>query len=154
MELRTVTDSDVALFFDFMQDKEQQQQAAFIAKDPSDLVQHNNHWTKIRTDETLKMLSIYVEDELVGNIGAYPMDGVLQLTYWIGKQFEGNGFATKAIQMFLESDTRRPIEARCAFDNEASAKVLLKNGFIQTGTDMYFANARGKEIEELIFQLI
>ena len=154
LQLRAVSDSDVAAFFEFMQDKEQQWQAAFVAKDPSDLEYHNSHWNRILSDPTLTMLSIEVDGQLVGNIGAYPMDGALQLTYWIGKEFVGKGHATQAVSKFLEQDTRRPIEARSAFDNLASAKVLSKSGFVQTGTDMYFANARDAEIEELIFVLL
>jgi len=154
LQLRAVSDSDVATFFEFMQDKEQQWQAAFVAKDPSDLEYHNSHWNRILSDPTLTMLSIEVDGQLVGNIGAYPMDGALQLTYWIGKEFVGKGHATQAVSKFLEQDTRRPIEARSSFDNLASAKVLSKSGFVQTGTDMYFANARDAEIEELIFVLL
>jgi RimJ/RimL family protein N-acetyltransferase len=151
--LRDVTLADVQVFYEFMQNKEQQVQAAFVAKDPSDVEYHNSHWNKILGDETLQMLSIEVDGQLVGNVGAYPMGGVLQLTYWIGKSFEGMGYATKAVQVFLARESSRPIEARCAFDNSASIKVLVKNGFAQVGTDLYFSNAREAEIEELIFQL-
>lgn len=151
--LREVTLEDVQVFYEFMQDEDQQIQAAFVAKDPSDLDYHNNHWNKIRSDETLKMLSIVVDGQLVGNVGAYPMEGILQLTYWVGKPFESKGYATKAVEVFLDNEGTRPLEARCAFDNLASIKVLNKNGFVESGKDLYFSNARGTEIEELIFRL-
>jgi RimJ/RimL family protein N-acetyltransferase len=45
------------------------------------------------------------------------------------------------------------LEARTAFDNLPSAKVLSKNGFKIAGTDSYFANARDAEIVETIWIL-
>jgi len=40
-----------------------------------------------------------------------------------------------------------------AFDNYGSQKVLEKCGFLKIGSDSGYANARQKEIEELIFKL-
>lgn len=137
-----------------MQDKEQQQQAAFVHEDPSDHAAHLAHWAKILNNPEILNRTIVVDSEVIGNIGSWPMDGVRQLTYWIGKEHSGKGYATEAVRLFLEVDTTRPIEGRCAFDNAASARVLEKSGFTKTGTDLYFANARNAEIEELIFQLI
>ena len=82
------------------------------------------------------------------------MDEVAQITYWLDSEFKGRGITTKALQLFLELDETRPLEGRTAFDNIASAKVLTKNGFNQIGTDMYFSNARGIEIEEIIWRLV
>lgn len=90
---------------------------------------------------------------MVGNIGRYPMDGVAQVTYWIGSAYQGRGIATAALKLFLELDSGRPIEARTAFDNIASGKVLNKNGFQIIGKDIYFSNARGVEVEETIWSL-
>lgn len=137
-----------------MQDKEQQMQAAFVHEDPADHAAHVAHWNKILNNPEIINRTIVVDGVVIGNVGSWPMDGVRQLTYWIGKEHSGKGYATEAVKLFLEVDNQRPIEGRCAFDNLASARVLEKSGFIQSGTDEYFANARGKEITELIFQLI
>jgi RimJ/RimL family protein N-acetyltransferase len=50
-------------------------------------------------------------------------------------------------------ESARPIFGRTAFDNFASQKVLMNNGFVKIGVDKGFANARGIEIEEFIFKL-
>jgi RimJ/RimL family protein N-acetyltransferase len=47
----------------------------------------------------------------------------------------------------------RPLYGRTAFDNVGSQKVLEKCGFVRTGQDKGFANARQAEIEEYIYRL-
>ena len=153
LELRDVTEQDVAIFFDFMQDKQQQWQAAFISEHPEDQTAHTNHWSKILTDPANLNLTIEVDGVVVGNIGRWWLEGVPQLTYWIGKQHSNKGYATEALKLFLNRETNRPLEARCAFDNQGSRRVLEKNGFVLTGSDQYFSNARQEEITELIFRL-
>jgi RimJ/RimL family protein N-acetyltransferase len=41
--------------------------------------------------------------------------------------------------------------ARVAKDNIASIRVLEKNGFTLSGEGKWYSNARGKEIEELVW---
>ncbi|MCB0662863.1 MAG: GNAT family N-acetyltransferase, partial [Saprospiraceae bacterium] len=74
-------------------------------------------------------------------------------TYWIDRAYWGQGIASKALATFLTLEPTRPLYGRVAFDNMGSQKVLEKCGFIKVGTDKGFANARGMEIEELIFRL-
>lgn len=64
----------------------------------------------------------------------------------------GKGIATRALAAFLDLETRRPLEARVAQDNRASLRVLEKNGFSVVGTDRFFANARGEEIDEYVLR--
>ena len=153
IELRDVTEQDIAIFFDFMQDKEQQWQAAFISEHPEDQAAHTNHWNKILADPANLNLTIEVDGLVVGNIGRWWLDGVPQLTYWVGNQYSNKGYATEALKLFLTIETNRPLEARCAFDNQGSIRVLEKNGFVLAGSDHYFSNARKEEITELIFRL-
>jgi RimJ/RimL family protein N-acetyltransferase len=81
------------------------------------------------------------------------MEGMPQITYWIGAEHSGKGIGTQALALFLELEKKRPLEARTAFDNLPSARVLTKNGFRIAGTDSYFANARDAEIVETIWIL-
>jgi len=136
-----------------MQDKEQQHQAAFVSKDPSDFDAHQAHWEKMLANPEILNRTVVVDGEVIGSIGRWMMDGVAQITYWFGKEFTGKSYATNALKMFLELDQTRPIEGRAAFDNFASMRVLEKCGFVKTGTDLYFSNARNAEIEEVIFEL-
>jgi RimJ/RimL family protein N-acetyltransferase len=57
------------------------------------------------------------------------------------------------LALFLEVVTVRPLTARVAKDNIASIRVLEKNGFEFSEEGKWFSNARGKEIEELVWVL-
>lgn len=154
ISLREIEPTDISRFFDFMQDKDSLWQAAFTSEDPTNRAKHNEHWEKILNNPNILNKTILLDGQVVGSIGRYFMDEVAQITYWLDSEFKGRGITTKALQLFLELDQTRPLEGRTAFDNIASAKVLTKNGFNQIGTDMYFSNARGKEIEEVIWRLV
>lgn len=56
-------------------------------------------------------------------------------------------------QLFLSRIQERPVYARVEALNTASLRVLEKCGFIRIGTNRDFANARGKEIEEVLLKL-
>jgi RimJ/RimL family protein N-acetyltransferase len=47
----------------------------------------------------------------------------------------------------------RPLVARAAADNVASLRVLEKCGFVRVGADGGFSNARGEDVDEIIFRL-
>lgn len=83
----------------------------------------------------------------------FVVEGDTEITYWIDRNFWGQGIATRALKEFLAIETTRPIFGRVAFDNFGSQKVLKKCGFIKIGTDKGFANARQTEIEEFIYKL-
>lgn len=151
--LRKVLQSDVSIFFEQMQDKDQLWRAAFVAKDPSDIEAHHEHWTKILANPETLNRTIELDGLVIGNIARYYMDNVPQITYWLGSEYSGRGYGTAALGLFLRLEVRRPLEARTAFDNKPSARVLEKNGFRVTGTDQYFSNARNAEIEETIWVL-
>jgi RimJ/RimL family protein N-acetyltransferase len=90
---------------------------------------------------------------LVGSIASFTIDGDREVTYWIGREHWGKGYASRALALLLESDETRPLHARVAADNSGSIKVLEKNGFRRTGTERGYANARGREIEEFVYLL-
>ena len=137
-----------------MQSPSQQWQAAFIPEQPGNYPKHVEHWQKITANPEVLNKTILVDDKVAGHVGRWMLDGVGQITFWVGQDYEGKQVATEALAQFLKLDSLRPLEGRCAFDNFASAKVLEKNGFVQVGTDVYFANARNEEITELVFQLL
>lgn len=145
--------TDLPIFFGFMQDKDSLWQAAFTSKDPSDREAHDQHWHKMLGDDQIVNHTVLVDGNVAGNIGRYLMDDELQITYWIGSEFQGAGVASNAVKLFLEAYPERPVSARTAFDNHASAKVLINNGFLKSGSDRFHANARGSEIEETIWIL-
>jgi RimJ/RimL family protein N-acetyltransferase len=148
----TVKD-DLNAFFQFQLDKEAIYLAAFTPKDPNDKTAYIEKYTKFLTDPTINTLTIRLNNLIVGSIAKFVMDNEAEITYWIDRQFWGQGIATTALKGFLNIEKNRPIRARVAFDNYGSQKVLEKCGFVKTGTDKGFANARQTEIEEYIYKL-
>ena len=97
--------------------------------------------------------AIVVDAEVAGTIGSWGEPGEREVTYWIGRSYWGRGIATCALNAFLTVDSSRPLHARVAYDNVASRRVLEKCGFRVVGTDRGFAEARSREIEEVVLRL-
>jgi len=144
---------DLDAFFEFQLDKEANYLAAFTAKDQDDRVAYIEKYTRFLTDPTINMRTIKAGDKIAGSIAKFVMEGDAEITYWIDRKFWGQGIATTALIAFLKMEQARPIFGRVAFDNYGSQKVLEKCGFVRTGTDRGFANARQAEIEEYIYKL-
>ena len=93
-----------------------------------------------------------IERDGEGPIGAVGFhraaDGPLELGYWIGRPYWGQGYATEAVAGALHwaaADWGRKAIASGHFaDNPASANVLIKSGFLYTGeVQMRHSRARG-----------
>ena len=151
--LRQVEPADLEIYFQNQLDPESNWMAAFTAKDPADREAFDAHWARIMADETVVIRTIESEGRVVGSVLKYEMDGEAEISYSVGREFWGKGIATAGLQAFIKELDIRPLHARAAFDNLGSIRVLEKCGFKKTGTDRYFANARGEEIEEIIFAL-
>lgn len=151
--LRNVERDDLPIFFKHQQNPEANHMAAFTSKDPSDWNSFLSHWSNILANKDIVKQSIMVENNVVGHISCFEQFGEKEVSYWIGKDYWGKGIATNALQEFLKVITIRPLHARAAKDNIGSLKVLKKCGFIITGEDKGFSNARGEEVEEFILTL-
>jgi len=151
--LRRTEIVDLEYFFQFQLDKEAGYLAAFTPKDPTDKTVYLEKYTKLLNDPTVNMQTIFVGEIIAGSVSKFEMEGEAEITYWIDRNFWGQGIATKALNDFLAIETTRPIFGRVAFDNFGSQKVLEKCGFVKIGTDSGFANARQTEIEEYIYKL-
>ncbi|TAN19760.1 MAG: N-acetyltransferase [Chitinophagaceae bacterium] len=153
IKLRRTEVSDLDYLFQFQLDKEAGYLAAFMPKDAADKSTYLNKYIKLLNDPTVNNHTIMVDNIIIGSIAKFVREGDAEITYWIDRNFWGQGVATKALQEFLAIETTRPILGRVAFDNTGSQKVLEKCGFVKTGTDKGFANARQTEIEEFIYKL-
>ena len=153
--LREVIEDDLPFFFEQQQDPEANWMAAFTAKDPTDWAAFAAKWTKILGNEAGTARTIVWGGQPVGNVLSFiaPWSGQREVSYWIGREYWGQGVATKALTAFIERLADRPLYARAAADNIASIRVLEKCGFIPIGRDRGFAEARGEEIEEMILEL-
>jgi ribosomal-protein-alanine N-acetyltransferase len=153
IQIRKTIKEDLVDLFEFQKDEPYNQMAAFTAENPSDQAAYLKKWKGLLIKEGVEIQTILSEEKVLGSVLYYEMGGELNLSYGIAPKHWGKGLATKAVGMFLEKITKRPIYARVAFDNIPSRRVLEKNGFQLIAKDRYFANARGMEIEELIFKL-
>jgi [ribosomal protein S5]-alanine N-acetyltransferase len=151
--LRQTEIDDLEWFFQFQLDKEAIQLAAFTPKDPTDKPAYLTKYSKLLDEPTVNMRTILFDNKIVGSISKFEIDGDAEITYWIDKHFWGKGVTTTALKNFLTIENMRPIFGRVAFDNYGSQRVLEKCGFVKIGKDKGFANARGREIEELIYKL-
>jgi RimJ/RimL family protein N-acetyltransferase len=151
--LREVRDEDLAVLFEQWADPVAAQMAAFIASDHMDRDAFERRWSRLRGDESLINRAIVVDGEVAGTIGSWGDPEEREITYWIGRSYWGKGIATCALDAFLAVDPTRPLHARVAYDNVASRRVLEKCGFRVIATDRGFAEARSREIEELVLRL-
>ncbi len=148
--LRDVTEDDLPIFFEHQLDPDATHMAAFPARDRDAFMAH---WTKILGDETITKKTILFDGQVAGNIVSFEQAGEPLVGYWIGKEYWGQGVATKALSQFLGHVKTRPLYARAAKHNIASIRVLEKCGFTISGHDKVSANAEGDEIEEVILKL-
>lgn len=153
LTLRETIDDDLPIFFQHQLDPVANHMAAFTAKDPSNREAFMAHWTKIRNMDSVLIRTILVDNVVVGSVLKYEDEGHPEVSYWLGREHWGKGFATQALRAFLEFFPVRPVFARASKDNIASLRVLEKCGFALCGESRGFANARGEEIEEVILIL-
>lgn len=151
--LRDVIESDLPLFFEHQLDRDANYMAAFTAKNAADRDAFDAHWARILADETGTIQTILYEGQVAGYILTHGWFGQPEISYWLGKEYWGQGIATRALDAFLAQITTRPLYARAAKDNIASLRVLEKCDFTIVGEGLGFANARGQEIEEFILVL-
>lgn len=80
-------------------------------------------------------------DEFIGEVSLHldNQGGWAQLGYWIGEPFWNRGIVTEAVGAILQFGFDRikldKIFATCHERNEASAKVMVKNGFQNSNTN-------------------
>ena len=154
--MREVRESDLPIFFEQQLDPAANYMAAFTAQDPADRNAFNAHWSKILADDTVMIRTILLDGHVAGSVASWVDPkwlGKPEVTYWIGKEYWGKGFATRALSKFLNHQKTRPLYARAARDNLASLQVLEKCGFKILGYHKGIAFARGTEIEEALLEL-
>lgn len=153
ISIRKSVAADLELFYEHQADKEAIFMAAFTSNDPFDKKAYLKKWTRLLSDDTIHMQSIVFENQVIGCVVKFVMGGDADITYAIDKKYWGKGFTSQAAQLFVAIEPTRPLFGRVANDNIGSQRVLEKAGFIKIGTNIDFANARGKEIEEFIYRL-
>ena len=151
--LRDVIAGDLPIFFEQQLDPLADQMAAFPARDREAFMAH---WARILAVESNILKTILFDGQVAGNIVSWeqPSEGSKREDgYWLGREFWGKGIATRALTLFLEQVTARPLYAHVARHNLASIRVLEKCGFTIAGEDKWSSSAPGQEVEGVILVL-
>ena len=151
--LRAVIKEDLSVFFEQQRSPTACFMAAFTRENPADRDAFDRHWEKVLRSDSIIKKTILFGNEIAGYVSKFEMAGQSEISYWIGSEFWGKGVATQALTEFVNDIGVRPLYARTAFDNLASMRVLQKCGFTREGVGRFFANARGEEIDEIIWVL-
>jgi RimJ/RimL family protein N-acetyltransferase len=144
VRLRPVAAEDLPVFFTHQQDPVAFEMAAFR---PRERAAFFTHWKRILEDAAMTARTILLDDDVAGNVGCWEHEGERQVGYWIGREFWGQGIASRALALFLDEVTLRPLWARVARDNRSSIRVLEKCGFVRVGEE-----AGGDGVTELIYR--
>ena len=150
IRLRDVVLDDLPIFFEHQIDLEAVRMAAHP---PRDRDAFQAHWMELLSKESVIKKTILFEDLAVGYILSFVYFGVREVGYWIGKEYWGQGIATRALLEFLDQVPLRPLRASAAKHNRGSLRVLEKCGFRLVGEDEEFSNVDGNVVEGFIFEL-
>jgi RimJ/RimL family protein N-acetyltransferase len=147
VRLRDVVEADLPILFEHQRDPEATRMAAFPARDREAFLAH---WkTKILGDAAVAKKTILFNGRVAGNIVSFEQAGKPLVGYWIGREFWGQGIATRALSEFLESVRARPLDAHVAKHNVGSIRVLEKCGFRTSVPSSVGADG----IEEVVMEL-
>ena len=151
--IREVEPSDLEIFYQHQLDPEAIRMAAFVCANPQDKAAFDAHWDKILHSSRITQRTIVAAGQVAGHIACYPDGENLEVTYWLGREFWGRGFAIRALERMLCLVVDRPVFARVVADNVGSIRVLRKCGFQIIGKNRDFAHGRGEDTEEYILRL-
>jgi RimJ/RimL family protein N-acetyltransferase len=151
--LREVDDRDLSVLFEHSTDREAIRMAAFTSPDPDDRSSFDRRWARLQSDDSTTNRVVEIDGRVVGHIASFDLEGHREVTYWIGREDWGRGFATRALKEFLQVEANRPLYARAASDNVASIRVLTKCGFRVVGEGRGFAHGRNEETDEVVLRL-
>lgn len=140
LKIRPTRVADLDVLFQFQCDADAVYLAAFTPQAPTDKNAYLEKMTTILKDPSVNNQTILVDEDIVGSVAKFVMEGDAEITYWIDKKYWGRGIATKALRKMLEIETARPIFGRVAFDNFGSQRVLEKCGFVKVGSEMGYGN--------------
>jgi ribosomal-protein-alanine N-acetyltransferase len=92
-----------------------------------------------RSEEWLFSARLKKGDAYVGSINLHRREkGVLEMGFWLGKEFRGQGYSAEmaqaALQYAFDVLKAKKVFATTALNNIASQRVLGKCGFVKTGT--------------------
>jgi len=147
LRLVEVAPQHLEVLFEQQLDPEATRMAAFPSRDRDAFMAH---WAKIVANPTGTARAILVDGRVAGNIVAFVAGGETLVGYWLGREFWGQGIATRALAAFLPLVPARPLLAHVAKHNVGSIRVLEKCGFTVVREERV---TDGEGIDELVMEL-
>jgi RimJ/RimL family protein N-acetyltransferase len=120
--------ADIEAFLEHQADPVASAMAAFPSRDRA---AHEAHWQRVLSDPLNITRTIEVDGDVVGYLGSWLQDDRRFVGYWIGRSWWGRGYATRALTLFVDVVSDRPLYAFVAADNVASRRVLSHCGFVE-----------------------
>jgi RimJ/RimL family protein N-acetyltransferase len=154
VELREMNDDDLDAVFEMMRDADAVQMAAFTAADPDDRDAFDAWIARNRALPGVLQFVVTEHGRFAGTAASFTVGADREVTYWIAPRAWGRGIATEALRLLISRDPVRPLRARAAAHNSGSRAVLEKCGFQEVGRDRGFANGVGREVEEIVYELM
>src|SRR5690349_1004544 len=108
VSLRAVTEDDLPILFAHQLDPDATRMADFPSRDNEAFMAH---WARVLKDENNITQTILFKGQVAGNIVSWEQDGQRYVGYWLGKEFWGQGIATKALVELLKQVKSRPLYA-------------------------------------------
>lgn len=118
------------------EDKTNEAYASIDCQQP--LQMYNDFYPKIGFNTPWIGYFIVRQDKIVGSCSfvGQPQDGKVEVSYWIFKEFEGQGIASFAckelVKIAKQTDPNVTITAKTAPEHNASTKILKNNNFAFT----------------------
>jgi [ribosomal protein S5]-alanine N-acetyltransferase len=150
VQLRDVTSEDFPALVEMMRDPESRAMAAFGSRD-DDAKGMEARWAKAGEGTCQKV--ILVDRELAGFVATFRTREETHVTYWVKRELWGRGIASSSLEQLLHDVKTRPLHASAWEGNPGSLRVLEKQGFRKTHTEVAFAVARGADVVEVFFTL-
>lgn len=151
VRLRDTVAADLGVLFTHQIDPEGLRMAAFLPRNRDEFM---THWARVLLDDATVTSTILVDGEIAGYVTSWLDDGTRKVGYWLGRAFWGRGVASRALSLFTNQFTVRPLTACVATGNAASIRVLEKCGFVRVGEviepDEHSATG---VVDELVFEL-
>ena len=156
IELRPVPDEDFQAFHELMNDSSIAVMAGTVPHpvSPEWAEERIRSRRAMEKEGTGAHRGVYRGGVLVGDAAYFFRDDEVEIGYAIGKDFRGQGFATKAAQLAVDlvrdHGIAGPIYAGYAQDNPASGRVLEKVGFVRVGESV--VHSMGREGDMPLFK--
>ncbi|MFG6402449.1 GNAT family N-acetyltransferase [Microbacterium sp. P04] len=131
IDLRDLDDDDLDAIFDLLADPAALRPADFAADGATDR-EAFDEWMLHRRRDAEVVLSVVTEDGgFAGLAASVPLEGAREISVWIAGHAAGRDVGTTALRLLVTREAERPLYARIAAADTASAALLTKMGFTE-----------------------